>query len=395
MLFAAPFAGLLDLLIGSVSGRNAFDFYEGSPETILTSFFLIIIFSMFVGSLSQMREIVKEDQIYKRERLVNLKIVPYVFSKIWVAALLALYHAFAYIGIHYLAFEMPGGVLEFVLMYITMILLVFSGMMLGLFTSAWSPNANTVPMLVIHLIMPQIVLSGALVTLPGPVSTPASTRWAFEAFMSITGVGSDIAADPCWQLPKELRSAMSIDDATERCTCMDINVLKEESCNFPGVGRFYNEDIDQPKPLEPPPLREPPPEPIIPPAPAEPEDQSDAVAMAQYFEDLQDYQDEVNAIQDQYKAEMEAYQNEADIYTAEMTAYQEELIEWQIVRTSAVEPAVGMIETYKVDYSWTFVNKNDPQAFWTKILTTWAAQGIINTIFILAVLFMVKRKDVV
>jgi len=395
MLFAAPFAGLLDFLIGTVSGRNAYDFYEGSPETILTSFFIVIIFSMFIGSLSQMREFVKEDKIYRRERLVNLKILPYVFSKVWVAGVLALYHAFAYVGIHYLAFDMPGGVFEFVLMYISMVFLVFSGMMLGLFASAWSSNANTVPMLVIMLIMPQIVLSGALVTLPGTISAPASTRWAFEAFMGITGVGSDIAADPCWQLPKELRSAMSIDFATEHCKCMGINIVKEESCNFPGVGMFYNDDIDEPKPDEPPPLRDPPADPVIPPSPEEPVDQSDSVAMAQYFEDLQSYQDEVKIIQDQYKADMEGFQNEANIYTAEMTAYQENRIEWQIARTSAVEPAVGMIETYKVDYEWTFVDKNDPQAFWTKIITTWGAQTIIIGILILAILFMVKRKDVI
>jgi hypothetical protein len=41
------------------------------------------------------------------------------------------------------------------------------------------------------------------------------------------------------------------------------------------------------------------------------------------------------------------------------------------------------------------VDKNDPQAFWTKILTTWVAQGIINSILVLAVLIMVKRKDVI
>ena len=395
MLFAAPFAGLLDLLIGAASGRNAYDFKEGSPETILTSFFIVIIFSMFIGSLSQMREIVKEDQIYRRERLVNLKILPYVFSKVWVAGILSLYHAFAYVGIHYLAFDMPGGVLEFVLIYITMIFLVFSGMMIGLFASAWSSNANTVPMLVILLIMPEIVLSGALISVPGPVSMPASTRWSFEAFMSITGIGSDIAADPCWKLPKELRNVMSIDFATEHCNCMGINVVKEESCNFPGIGKFYNEDLDDPKPQEPPPLRDPPPDPVIPPAPEEPADQSDSVAMAQYFEDLQDYQNEVSAIQDQYKADMEAFQDEADIYTAEVTSYQEDLIEWQITRTSAVEPAVGMIETYKVDYEWTFVNKDDPQAFWTKIITSWVAQAIIIGVLIAAILFMVKRKDVI
>jgi hypothetical protein len=393
MLFAAPFAGLLDLLIGTASGRNAYDFYEGAPETILTSFFIVIIFSMFIGSLSQMREIVKEDQVYRRERLVNLKILPYVLSKVRVAGILALYHALAYVGIHYLAFEMPGGPFEFALMYVSMVFLVFSGMLLGLFASAWSSNANTVPMLVIF--MPQIVLSGALVTLPGTISAPASTRWAFEGFMSITGVGSDIAADPCWKLDKELREEMSIDFATEHCKCMGINVVNEESCNFPGVGMFYNEDLGKPKPVEPTALRDPPPDPVIPPAPEEPADQSDSVAMAQYFEDLQTYQDEVNVIQDQYKSDMEGYQNEANIYTAEVTNYQQDLIEWQITRTSAVEPAVGMIETYKVDYEWTFVDKNDSQAFWTKMLTSWGAQTIIISILLVAILIMVKRKDVI
>jgi hypothetical protein len=55
-----------------------------------------------VGGISQMREIVKEGEIYKRERLVNLKILPYVMSKIWVAALLAFYQAAVYTIVHYL-----------------------------------------------------------------------------------------------------------------------------------------------------------------------------------------------------------------------------------------------------------------------------------------------------
>jgi hypothetical protein len=66
-----------------------------------------------VGGISQMREIVKEGEIYKRERLVNLKILPYVMSKIWVAALLAFYQAAVYTIVHFLAFDMPGGVAEF------------------------------------------------------------------------------------------------------------------------------------------------------------------------------------------------------------------------------------------------------------------------------------------
>ena len=47
--------------------------------------------ALLVGGMSQMREFVKEADIYKRERLVNLKIFPYVSSKVWVAMLLAFY----------------------------------------------------------------------------------------------------------------------------------------------------------------------------------------------------------------------------------------------------------------------------------------------------------------
>jgi ABC-type multidrug transport system ATPase subunit/pSer/pThr/pTyr-binding forkhead associated (FHA) protein len=395
MLGAAPLVSLLDVLIAFLVGRKQFDFVEGSFEDILMGFFLIIIFAVFVGGLSQMREIVKENQIYKRERLVNLKIAPYVFSKVWIAVLLALYQAAAYTIIHYLAYDMPGGALEFVLMYVSMVLVAMAGMMLGLFTSAISPNANTAPMIVIVLLMPQIVLSGSLVPLPGPISAPASTRWAFEGLVSISGVGSDVASDLCWELPEELREVMSIEDRTAQCKCMGLNVLREEICSFPGVGEFYDPAIEEPAPEEPPPLRDKPPEPEIPPAPEKPEDESDSVAMAEYFEAMEVYQEEVTAIQDGYKAEMEGYEAEAEVYQAEMEAYLEENIEWEIAREAAVNPAEGLIGTIYEDYGWTFVDKNDTQAFWSKILTTWTAQVVIIVVLLLGVLFMVKRKDVI
>ncbi len=289
MLGAAPIISLLDVLIGSVSGGKAFDYLDGDFGDIMQSFFLLVIFAVFFGGLSQMREIVKENDIYKRERLVNLKLLPYVFSKIWVAGIVALYHSLVYVGIHYLVYEMPGGVTDFLILYVTMVLLVMAGMMLGLFASALSPNANSVPMIVILFILPNIVLSGAMVPLPSSVTTLAPTRWALEAWVSATGVGSDVARDLCWQLPEEMRDAMTLEDATERCNCMGANVLKEEYCYFPGIGEYYDEAIDEPAPVEPPALRERPEEPQLPPEPEQPADQSDSVAMADYFEALQNY----------------------------------------------------------------------------------------------------------
>jgi hypothetical protein len=43
---------------------------------MMITLFLLTIYGVMVGGISQMREIVKEQEIYKRERLVNLQILP-------------------------------------------------------------------------------------------------------------------------------------------------------------------------------------------------------------------------------------------------------------------------------------------------------------------------------
>jgi ABC-type multidrug transport system ATPase subunit len=252
MLAVAPLVGLLDLILAGAMGSALFDYQDGDFANAATSLFILVIYGVLVGGLSQMREIVKEQAIYKRERMVNIQILPYVLSKMWVAALLALYHAAAYLILHYIGFTMPGGWIVFALSYITIVLSTYAGMMLGLFASALAPNANSVPLILILLMVPQIVLAGALVPLPGTVTGAISARWAFEALMGITGPGSDVAADPCWALPEEEREELTNEDKEARaCRCMGAQVFNQYSCEFPGLGQFYDPAIDEPEPVEP------------------------------------------------------------------------------------------------------------------------------------------------
>jgi hypothetical protein len=340
-----------------------------------------------------MREIVKERDIYKRERLVNLKILPYVMSKIWIAALLAFYQAAAYTIIHFLAFNMPGGFAEFILFFITLTLATMAGMMLGLFASALSPNSNSAPLFVILLMLPQIVLGGALVPLPRFVSAPTATHWAFNAFMVISGVGSDVAADVCWALPEEARSAMTLDEKNANCRCMGINVLDPASCRYPGLGEFYNPAIESSPPVAPTPIGDPPPEPDIPKRPDQPENQSDTVAMAQFLQALQTWETQVKQIQANYKSELATYQANAEVYKAEAITYQEDLAKWQIARAAAVEPAEGLIKQARNKFGWTFVDKNNLADYSSSIATAWVSEVIIITVLFVGILWFQKRKD--
>jgi ABC-type multidrug transport system ATPase subunit len=375
MLATAPLVSLLDVVLAAVMGRDPFSFQNGDIARVMITLFLMTIYGVMVGGISQMREIVKEADIYKRERLVNLKILPYVLSKVWVAALLAFYQAAAYTIVHYLAFEMPGGVLEFVQVYITMTLATLAGMMLGLFASALAPNASSAPLMVIILMLPQIVLGGALIPVPGYITSLTSTRWAFEALMSITGAGSDVAADACWQLDPQVQSAMTLEDKlTQGCRCMGINMLDPSSCNHPGLGKFRTAALDQPLPVEPTAL---PPEPA---RPIEPQDQSDNVAMAEFFAKLQVYEGEVQA----YKLQVEQYQRDR-------VAYETQRAELQV----AVAPAEGVVRSFYNNFPFMYVNKQDPLAYYSKVGFTWVVQGGISLILFSAILYLQKRKDVI
>lgn len=375
MLATAPVVSLLDVILSFVMGRNIFDFYEGNMSQVMITLFLLTIYGIMVGGISQMREIVKEQDIYRRERLVNLKILPYVLSKVWVAALLALYQAVAYTVVHYLSFNMPGGVLEFVQVYITMTLATFAGMMLGLFASALAPNSSSAPLLVIILMLPQIVLAGALIPVPSFVSAPFSTRWAFESLIAISGSGSDVAADVCWALPPDVRNAMTLEDKlANNCKCLGINMLKQESCNHPGLGKFRIDLIDQPLPVAPTPL---PPEPV---RPVEPVDQSDNIAMAEFFARLKAYEVEVEI----YKAQVEQFQKE-------QIAYETANVELQV----AIAPAEAVVRTFVDGSGFAYVDKNDPLAYHTKVIKTWVVQFLIILILFTAILYLQKRKDVI
>ena len=395
MLATAPIVSLLDVVLSAALGRNPLGFNEGQFANVMITLFLLTIYGVMVGGISQMREIVKEADVYKRERLVNLKILPYVVSKVWVAGLLALYQALVYTIVHFLAFDTPGGVGGFIQIYITLTLATLAGMMLGLFSSALAPNSNSAPLIVIILMLPQIVLAGALIPLPTFLTAPTSTRWAFEALMSISGAGSDVAADTCWALPEDVRAAMTLKDKLDYgCTCLGVEMLKENSCSFPGLGEFYNPAIDEPPPVEPAALPPPPPEPAIPERPVQPVDQSDTIAMADFFTALQDWEAQATQIQEDYKRSIEAYQAQAEVYKSEAIAYQTALAQWQIGQASAVTPAEAIVNEFYTSVPWVFVNKNDSAAYWGKLVKTWVVQGGIIMILFVAILVLQKRKDI-
>jgi hypothetical protein len=154
----------------------------------MTMFFLATIIPFLVGGLGSVREIVKEAAIYRRERMVTLKVVPYLLSKVWVALLFSLYSAAVLLGFKLLAVDLSAaGTVGVLALYVTLALAVMSGAMCGLLLSALARREEQVMMLIVLLVVVQIVFSGGILPLRNlgvagqALGSVTSSKWVFEA----------------------------------------------------------------------------------------------------------------------------------------------------------------------------------------------------------------------
>ncbi len=394
LLLTAPMMASLDFVLAQGAGRNPLSFKDGSFNNMIITLIVLTNTTILVGGLAFMRELVKEREIYKRERMVNLRLSSYIFSKIWIALLLAVYQTICYTVIRYLAFDVPGGREEMLFFFITVFLLIMAGVMMGFFASALAPNANSAPLLLIMFIIPQMVLSGALVPLPSAATAPASSRWAFQAAVAIGGAGSDVAADSCWKLSKDAQDKLTLDQKNAQCTCMGENALREKTCNFPGLGSYYDAAIDKPDPAKPVDPGAKPADPVFPEAPKQPADPNNNLLLQQYLAQLNDYNKKVDQIRSDYQKKIDAYQSAQEKYKTDLEAYQKDLTELKVKRAIAVGSAESTIRRYKNDYGWTFVNKNDRPTYLNTLYTSWGAQALICLILFAGTVIMQKRREV-
>jgi len=179
-------AALQDFIVTSTGGLNA--------ERAL---FLIAFIAVLFGVINGTRAIVKEASIYRRERTVNLGIVPYAFSKIFILGLFAVYQSVALLLIVDLFEPLHQGVFLPILpeAYITVFLAALTGLLLGLAASAFAANEDSANSLLPFILIPQVIFAGVEIPLKEWLLQIASvifpTRWAMVALGSSIGLHSD------------------------------------------------------------------------------------------------------------------------------------------------------------------------------------------------------------
>ncbi len=152
-----------------------------------TVLFVMALATSLLGIFSAAYELVKEETIYRRERMLGLKVIPYFASKFGVLGLFMAGQVALFLLVLAINLRFPGfGVmiwapLEF---YITLLLTVLASIALGLFISASASSKDMATYLILIAILIQIVFSGAIFEL-SPLTAPLSyltiTRWSLES----------------------------------------------------------------------------------------------------------------------------------------------------------------------------------------------------------------------
>jgi magnesium-transporting ATPase (P-type) len=131
---------------------------------------VLVLGSIFIGLSASVQEIVKEKEIFLREKNVGIGVLPYFLSKSTVLGLIATIQTSIFVSIVLFnrppAVNSPFGTRYFMVVILICTALCLSSIFLGLLiSSAISTSDQAMPILV-GIVMIQIVLSGVL-----PIST--------------------------------------------------------------------------------------------------------------------------------------------------------------------------------------------------------------------------------
>lgn len=189
LLLQAPLIGLMSVInLGKPMFNESGDF-----KNAMQAMFLAIIIVLLFGTVNAAREITKEIPVYKRERMVNLRVAPYIFSKVFVSGIFCLYQVGIYLAFTLVTIDWPHdmGLARWGQLYATLVLASLSGVMLGLLLSAISNSDGQAVAMIPVILIPQFIFAGVLMAdlLTVPVAPQiATSRWAMGALMQITRV---------------------------------------------------------------------------------------------------------------------------------------------------------------------------------------------------------------
>jgi ABC-type multidrug transport system ATPase subunit/pSer/pThr/pTyr-binding forkhead associated (FHA) protein len=185
LLAQAPIIGLLLMLVFPSDSIAA-----GKGSLLL---FCMVISALLFGIINASREITKESAIYRRERLINLKTLPYLASKAAILSGLCLIQSTLLLLMVRLKIDFQVDLGGMAAIFLTLLMATLCGMLLGLCLSAVATTSDQAMSLVPVAILPQIIFSG-LIDIEGlkPLRYLMPSYWAYGVMGHLVNLNEKI-----------------------------------------------------------------------------------------------------------------------------------------------------------------------------------------------------------
>ncbi len=190
--------------------------YDDKPVERAVPLFILVVAAIFFGCFNSSREVVAERAMFRRERMVNLLVGPWLLSKFLLLSAVGVVQAAFMLLVVVPSVGLEGDPVAFFgILAATSVAATAMGLLLSTLVKSTEAAMAIVPMVLI----PQIVLSGFLVPLErDDVKVPAAlmlSRWATEAMFDVEAEG--IGPEP--SVPPLLGARQGRVDGAGRCLC--------------------------------------------------------------------------------------------------------------------------------------------------------------------------------
>jgi ABC-type multidrug transport system ATPase subunit/pSer/pThr/pTyr-binding forkhead associated (FHA) protein len=182
-----------------LAAKSMLESYTPFPHTN-TFVFVMGLEAVLTGLFVPSNDLVKERSIYLRERMVNLRVLPYLLNKVAIYSVFVVIQVILYLIIVSIGVDFPekglyiNGTLE---VFLTLYLTMMAGISFGLIISAVSKSTEMAIYILTMMLFFQFFFAGAVFDLRGnkfePMSYLSTTRWALTA-LGVT-IGMDEIAE--------------------------------------------------------------------------------------------------------------------------------------------------------------------------------------------------------
>jgi len=192
---------ILAAAIIGLFGSGVFDRTGGDVDESVKVLFLIVVTSVWLGSIDAAREVIKEKSVFVRESAVGVRLSSYVMSKAIILFVLAAVQTVALAAIIFAFLPLDEPPQTYLVVIVILLVTAFAAVGTGLAVSAAVRTEDQATSFIPLALIPQLFFGGLLVpvaTMSPPleaISKAVVVTWAYAGVGEAIGANERIAAN--------------------------------------------------------------------------------------------------------------------------------------------------------------------------------------------------------